>query len=162
MIIVNFLMVAFPMEIGKSIRLTFGEVPLPQPVIHPAALDELHEVVLRHAGRHVPPAVDGEVGAPRQREIEPDEGGLLVPELGIPELVRGDGGRVQGVELALLQDGQRRPLGLRLAALLRRLQRAVLGGGARVLRRAGGQRLCGQKGRRFRSGEFMGSGRGTK
>lgn len=126
--------------------LTFGDLPLPQPVVDSTALDELHEVVLRHAGRHVPAAVDGEVGAPRQREVEPDERRLFVPEFGVPELIWGDGGSVQGVELALLQDGQGRPLGLRLAALLRRLQRAVLGGGARVLRRAGRQRLCGQRG----------------
>lgn len=41
-----------------------GRVPL-QPVNDPAALYELHEVVLRDAGRDIPSTVNGEVRAPR-------------------------------------------------------------------------------------------------
>lgn len=74
------------------------DVSLAQSVVHSTALDELDEVVLRDARRHVPAAVNREIGAPRQCEIEPDEGGLLVAELGVPELVRRYGGRVQAVQ----------------------------------------------------------------
>lgn len=117
-------------------RFLLINLPFSELVVDPPPFHKLHEVVLGHAGGHVAPAVDREVGAPWQREVEADERGLLVPELRVPELVRRDGDRVERVEVALFQQGQRRPLRLRsrLAALLGRLQRDVLGCGAGVFR----------------------------
>lgn len=112
-----------------------GPLP-PQPVVQPPPLDELHEVVLRDAGGDVATSEDGEVRAPGQREIESDERRLFVPEFGIPELIWWYCDGVQGVQLPLLEERQRWPLRLRLAALLRRLKGAVLRGGARMLRSA--------------------------
>lgn len=65
-----------------------GDGPL-QPVVHPGAFDELGEVVLRDARRHVAPAVEGEVGPQGDAEVEADEDGALVAELRVPELERG-------------------------------------------------------------------------
>ena len=79
-----------------------------QPVIDPAALHELHEIVLRDTRRDVPPAVDGEVRAPGQSEVQPDEGGLFVPKLGVPKMVRRNHGRMGHVVRLQLQ--HRRPL----------------------------------------------------
>jgi len=74
--------------------------------------------VLSDAGRDVPATVHGEVGAPRKREVEPNERGLLVPELRVPELERRDGCGVANSELAHLQHS--RPRG-RLLCCQRRL-----------------------------------------
>jgi len=73
---------------------------------HAASLDELDKVVLRDAGRHIPAAVDREVGAPRHREVEADEGGLLVSEFRVPKAERRDLRRVRFAEFTHLQDGQ--------------------------------------------------------
>lgn len=117
-------------------------IPLLELVVDPAALDKLSKVVLGDGGRNVPPAVDGEVGAPGQREVEPDEGWLLVPELGVPELVGGYGDGVEGVELAGFEEGQRGPVGLQLV-LLGGLEGAVLRRGDRVFGGARQRRLFG-------------------
>lgn len=76
-----------------------------QPV-HSASLDELDKVVLRDAGRHIPAAVDREVGAPRHRKVEADEGRLLVSEFRVPKAERRDLRRVRFAEFTHLQDGQ--------------------------------------------------------
>lgn len=65
-----------------------GDGPL-QPVVHPGAFDELGEVVLRDARRHVASAVEGEVGPQGDAEVEADEDGALIAELRVPELERG-------------------------------------------------------------------------
>lgn len=115
-----------------------GGVPL-QPVVHATALHELHEVVLCDAGCHVPSAVDGEVRPPRQRQVQPDEGGLLVAELRVPEVVWQYDGRVSNVVCLQFQHGGpllRGLLDLRVALLVAGAVR-----GAGVLRCARGQRF---------------------
>lgn len=137
----------------RPVQLAQGGVVLgqraPQPVVDAPALHELHEVVLRHAGRHVATAVHREVGAPRQREVEPYEGGLLVAELGVPELEGRYGGGVRLAQLGHLEHGGG-PLGRRLRLLLhqRVAAHAAPAGrlpAARVHRRAGRQRLLGRR-----------------
>lgn len=93
---------------GRRIFLDGFGRPATKPVVQPAALDQLGEVVLGDAGRHVPPTVHGEVRSPRQRQVEPHEHRLFVVKLQVPEMVRVHVGTVRGAEAGDLQD--RRPL----------------------------------------------------
>lgn len=72
-------------------------------MINSASFNKFHEIVLRHRRRHISPAVHRKIRSPRQRKIEPDEGGLFVPKLAIPKLIRRYRHGMQYVEFALFQ-----------------------------------------------------------
>lgn len=73
-------------------------------VIDSLAFEELDEVMLRDARQNVASTVNGEVGAPRQSQIELDVSRMFVAELDVPELEGRDGRRVVDVEVAQLGD----------------------------------------------------------
>lgn len=115
-----------------------------QSMIDPAAFHELHEIVLRDARSDVTSTVHGEVRAPWQRQVQPDESGLLVPEFRVPEVVRRYDGRVGNVVRLQLEHGRpllRRLLDLRIALLVPGAVRR-----ARMFRCARWQRFCGTRG----------------
>lgn len=81
-------------------------VNFPFQSVYPASLDEFDEVVLGDARSHVSSSVDGKIGTPRQCEIEPDKGRMLVLELQVPELKRIYFRTIRHVEIGYFRHGR--------------------------------------------------------
>lgn len=111
--VVQSFIVTIAVSVGENLvsalvmgRYVVDDVSLPPQavVIDSLAFEELNEVVLRDAREDVASTVDGEVGAPRQSQIELDVSRMFVAELDIPELEGRDGRGVVDVEVGQLGD----------------------------------------------------------